>query len=389
MKLPRNIAQEILKYKTKYPALAITGPRQSGKTTVIKQIFHDYKYISLENLNNRTFAENDPKKFLKLYNSKVILDEVQRVPALFSYLQEVLDNSDEMGRYILSGSQNFLLMKSITQSLAGRVALFSLYPFDIYELQDNNLLIEDIPTLITTGFYPAIYDRNIDPTKYYNDYINTYIKRDITELVNIQDMRTFIRFVKLCAARTGQILNYNNLARDADISNNTVKNWLSLLETSFICYTLEPFYKNFSKRIIKSPKLYFYDTGLICALLKIKKEKLNPLHPLYGHLFETMIISEKVKLNAHFSQHIDFYYWRDSYGNEIDLLYEENNKLHCFEIKSSETITNNMFKGLDFMEKIADEEHVVKQLIYGGSVSQERTHYTVSSWKDLHRECLP
>jgi len=383
MKITRNIVQDIASQKDKYPILAITGPRQSGKTTVMKQVFPDYTYISLENPDTRLFAEKDPRQFLKQYNSKVIFDEVQRVPKLFSYLQEIVDSSDEMGRFILSGSQNFLLIHNITQSLAGRVALFQLFPFDLQELKASKWIKEDISTQITTGFYPAIYDRDIDPARYYADYINTYIKRDITELVNIHDMELFMKFVKLCAARTGQLLNYNNLAKDASISNNTAKSWLNLLEASYVCFTLNPYYKNFSKRLIKSPKLYFYDTGLVCQLLKIKAKNLMPTHLLYGQLFENLVISEKIKLNNHKSRNEDFYFWRDSHGKEIDLLKEEDGKLTCYEIKSSETIHPRMFKGLDYMGKLAGEENIVKVLIYGGDVSQQRTNYTITSWLDL------
>jgi predicted AAA+ superfamily ATPase len=379
----RSINEDVIAQMSKYPVLAVTGPRQSGKTTMIKEVFSDYRYINLEDPDNREYAENDTKLFLKEFDNKVIIDEAQRIPKLFSYLQDIVDSKKIMGQYILSGSQNFHLLNTISQSLSGRVALFRVYPFDLGELKQAGLLKTALPEILFTGSYPAIYDRGIEPTRYFRDYIDTYIKRDITELKNIHDMNTFNRFIRLCAARAGQILNLNDLAKDSGISHTTCRQWLSLLEASFITFTLPPYYENFSKRLIKSPKLYFYDTGLLCNLLGLKQSSLSPLNKSWGHLFENFIISEMVKQNAHKNLFHDYYFWRDSHGNEVDLLYSENGKLHLYEIKASTTISQSMFKGLDYLGELAKGLEVQKTLIYGGDVGQKRTNYTVVPWKDL------
>lgn len=379
----RNIKKWVEIYKEKYPILVITGPRQSGKTTFLKTEFSDFRYVSLENPDTREFAENDTRGFLEAYNDKVIFDEVQQVPKLFSYLQGIVDDNKVMGQFILSGSQNFNLMASITQSLAGRVAIFRLFPFDLSEMKAANWLRDSLPEVMIKGFYPAIFDREIDPTKYYRDYIDTYVKRDISQLVNVQDTQTFKKFINLCAERASQQLNYTNLARDAGVSHTTVRNWLSHLDTSYITFSVHPFYKKYGKRLVKSPKLYFYDTGLLCRLLNIKLEELNPLHPHWGALFENLVVSELHKQAAHRLLDREFYYWRDSNGNEVDLLFNENLALNLIEIKASTTIQGSMFKGLDYLADLAAKETVNRTLIYGGMQNQKRTDYDIVSWFNL------
>ncbi len=269
MILKREIEIPIRKYGIKYPVIALTGPRQSGKTTLLKTLFPDYEYVSLENQDIRSFAETDPNGFLDRYAEKIIFDEVQRVPPLFSYIQTRVDESPGMGRYILSGSQNFHLMENITQSLAGRVAIFKLFPFDLQELNSYNLINEDYLENLVKGFYPAIFDREIPSRIFYSNYIQTYIQRDVSELIAIKDIRLFQNFLGLCATRAGQLLNLSSLASDCGITQPTAKAWLSALENSYIIFQLFPYHENFSKRIVKTPKLYFYDTGLLCHLLKI------------------------------------------------------------------------------------------------------------------------
>lgn len=264
----RNSVQDIMK---KYPVMALTGPRQSGKTTLLKTSFPDFRYVSLENPDHRSFAETDPNGFLKLYDKYVIFDEVQRVPALFSYLQTIVDESGLMGQFILSGSQNFHLMQNITQSLAGRVAIFKLFPFDHQELKGAGLLNDNYVENIIKGYYPAIYDRDIPTRTFYSNYIQTYIQRDVSELLSIKDIRLFQNFLGLCAARAGQLLNMNALANECGISQPTAKSWISALENSYIVFTLQPLHENYNKRIVKTPKLYFYDTGLLCHLLRIQR----------------------------------------------------------------------------------------------------------------------
>jgi len=383
MSIKRSILKSINRELTKYPIIALTGPRQSGKTTLLKDELSDYTYISLENPDNREYAEKDTKGFLEEYDHKVILDEVQRVPKLFSYLQGIVDEKKIMGQYILSGSQNFNLMEQITQSLAGRVALFTLYPFDNSELKDAGLLIDDINKLMTTGFYPAIYDRSINPDRYYDDYIKTYINRDVTQLINIQNQSTFKRFIKICATRAGSLINYASLAKDTGVSHSTARNWMTILETSYILYQLPPYYNNYSKRLTKSNKLYFYDTGLLCHLLNIRKGDLSPTNKHYGHIFENLVISEFVKQNAHLSQYRDYYFWRSSHGREVDLLFEDNDGINVYEVKATTTISSKLFHGLEYFKILAGDEVNEQTLIYGGKENQNRTNYTVTGWNSL------
>jgi len=382
----RTIVEGINAYMQRYPIVALTGPRQSGKTTLLKGMFPDFRYVSLENPDNRAFAENDPNGFLQLYDQKVILDEVQRVPALLSYIQTIVDSNNMMGQYILSGSQNFNLMKSITQSLAGRVALFKLLPFDMTELKSAGLLPSDFEQLILKGSYPALYDRSIPFASFYANYIETYIQRDVTELLSIRDFGLFRTFLKLCAARIGQQLNIANLSSETGVSVPTLRSWISILESSFIMYQLPPFFKNFNKRLVKSPKLYFYDTGLASFLLGIRNEKTLLESEFKGALFENMIITEYVKQNYHNNLFHDFYYWRDSNGHEVDLLVSNDTAYDAIEIKSTKTILPKQFAGLDFLANIGGDAIRRKILVYGGDSSQKRTHYQVWAWSDIKLE---
>ena len=382
----RTIVEGINAYMQRYPIVALTGPRQSGKTTLLKGMFPDFRYVSLENPDNRAFAENDPNGFLQLYDQKVILDEVQRVPALLSYIQTIVDSNNMMGQFILSGSQNFNLMKSITQSLAGRVALFKLLPFDMMELKSAGLLPSDYEQLILKGSYPALYDRSIPFASFYANYIETYIQRDVTELLSIRDFGLFRAFLKLCAARIGQQLNIANLSSETGVSVPTLRSWISILESSYIMYQLPPFFKNFNKRLVKSPKLYFYDTGLASFLLGIRNEKTLLESEFKGALFENMIITEYVKQNYHNNLYHDFYYWRDSNGHEVDLLVSNDTAYDAIEIKSTKTILPKQFAGLDFLANIGGDAIRRKILVYGGDSSQKRTHYQVWAWSDIKLE---
>ncbi len=380
----RSIVESIRENLGKYPIIALTGPRQSGKTTFLRTAFSKYTYVNLEDPDLRTYAKTDPRGFLNEYDAHIIFDEVQRVPKLFSYLQTIVDDRKIMGQFILSGSQNFNLMESITQTLAGRVAVFKLFPFDLREMKKAKWLGKDLGEVISKGFYPAVHERKIDPDRYYADYIKTYVNRDVSQLINIQNDRLFSSFIRLCAARAGQLINFNDIARDTGVSHNTARNWLSILETSYIVHILKPHFNNYNKRLIKSPKIYFYDTGLLCHLLNIRKGNLGPKHPLWGNIFENFIIMELEKQNAHLDQMREYYFWRDSHGHEIDLLYHENNLLNIFEIKSSTTIQSRMLKGLDYFEKIVpDSSQICKTLVYGGQKSQKRTEHTIQAWIDF------
>ncbi|QPH38153.1 ATP-binding protein [Pedobacter endophyticus] len=381
----RRLQNSINLQLNKFPIVAVTGPRQSGKTTLLRKIFKNYRYVSLENIDMRTFASEDPNGFLKEYDENVILDEVQKVPPLFSYLQTKVDNSRKMGQYIISGSQNFHLLNNITQSLAGRVALFTLLPLDLEELKNANLLSDSYPKALFEGFYPAIFDREINPVVFYANYIKTYIEKDVTELLNIRDLKAFRTFLGLCAGRAGHLLNISALANDCDISQPTAKAWLSILESSYIIFLLQPYHENFNKRLVKSPKLYFYDSGLLSHLLGVRLES-DIIESRYkGNLFENMILAEFLKQNYHKGQYEDCFFWQDSNANEIDILIKKHDKFELFEVKATETVSSKLFKQMDKFEELASPEKVEKTLIYGGLQNQNRSNYTVSSWRDISK----
>jgi uncharacterized protein len=384
--IKRNIESEVKETMKFYPIIVITGPRQSGKTTFLKNAFPDFEYISFENPDVRLFIENDTNGFLEKHSEKVIFDEVQLIPNLFSYLQTKVDATGKMGQFILSGSQNFNLMKNITQSLAGRVAPFKLLPLDNNELKTSNLLPSDYSEAIIRGFYPALFDRQIPTTTFYANYVDTYVQRDLKDLLRVKDLQAFKVFLKLCAARLGQQLNISNLAKDAGISTITAKSWLSILETSYVLYTLPPFYKNFNKRLVKTPKLYFFDTGVACFLLGIKNEKSLTESNFKGALFENLIINEYTKQNYNSNLQRNFYYWRDSNGHEVDLMISNNLAYDIVEIKATKTIMSNLFYGLDMLASIGAEDINVKTLVYGGAENQNRTNYKVKSWQDVEIE---
>lgn len=383
MAINRCLAASVQGIMTKYPILALTGPRQSGKTTLLKTAFPDFRYVSLENPDNRNFAESDPNGFLKLYDNHVIFDEVQRVPSLFSYLQTLVDDRAEMGQFILSGSQNFHLMHNITQSLAGRVAIFRLFPFDHQELKTAGLLKDYYLDNLIRGYYPAMYDRNIPSRTFYSNYIQTYIQRDVSELISIKDMRLFQNFLSLCATRAGQLLNLNGLATECGISQPTAKAWLSALENSYIVFTLQPLYENFSKRIVKTPKLYFYDTGLLCHLLKINRAEQLATHPIKGALFENMMIAEYVKRMNHKNEVQDVWFWRDAAGHEVDLVTQDGFDYQLTEFKATETIMADQFKGLSYFETVSGMNNLSKQLVYAGDLGQQRTVADVIPWSEF------
>ncbi|MDQ0476753.1 ATP-binding protein [Chryseobacterium sp. MDT2-18] len=382
MIVKRTLEDTIRKYIQLFPIIAVNGPRQSGKTTLLKSAFPEYQYISLENPDIRTIAEADPNSFLEKYSDKIIFDEVQRTPKLFSFLQTKVDNDKIQGQYILSGSQNFHLLQNITQSLAGRVAMFKLFPFDNQELSAADLLPTHFETLITKGFYPALFDLEIPSDIFYQNYIETYIQRDLSELLNIRDLMTFRRFLRLCAGRAGQILNLSALAKDCGISQPTAKSWLSILEGSFVIFLLEPYYENFNKRIIKSPKLYFYDTGLLCYLLNIPDATKFSENRMMGNIFENFIIADLQKENAHHYSLQNFWFWRDSNGNEVDLISEGKGNLKIAEIKSTKTISDKLFSGLHYFSKTFPLKIDEKWLIYGGETSIKKNNIEIISWRN-------
>ncbi|MBK7810828.1 MAG: ATP-binding protein [Saprospiraceae bacterium] len=368
----------------KFPIVSVTGPRQSGKTTLLRSLFPDYRYISLENPDIQDFALQDPRRFLENYNEFVILDEVQRVPHLFNYLQQKVDDDRIPGQFLLSGSQNYLLMERITQSLAGRVALFKLFPFSYRELRKATWMPDTLEEAIYKGFFPRIYNSEISPIDYYPNYFETYLQRDVRQLSAVQDLVLFRNFVRLCAGRIGQPLNYQSLANDAGISPPTAKAWIGVLEASHICYLLPPYFRNYSKRLSKSPKLYFTDTGLVANLLGISSPQDIQTHFARGQLFENLIVTEILKQKYEQEWNPQLYYWKESNGHEIDLISETIGGYTIAEIKSASTLNNSFFNNLQFFQKHSDSDLKLKAwLIYGGMESQQRGFATVRSWNNL------
>lgn len=382
--LERDAVTKLKSLLSSFPTVTLTGCRQCGKSTLLKNAFPDWNYVSLEDLDIREIAKTDPRYFLSLYSKHTIFDEIQRVPSLFSYIQTYVDSQGENGIYIFSGSQNFLLMESVSQSLAGRTAILNLAPFSFSELKKANLLPQDLNSLLFKGFYPRIYDKSPNPYDYYQSYIKTYIERDVRNLKNITNLSTFQKFIKLCAGRIGQLLNITELSNEAGINVATAKSWLSLLEASYIIFTLKPYYQNYGKRLVKSSKIYFYDTGLVCNLLGIENEKQIETFYLRGSLFENLIISEYRKKRFFQGYEPNMYFWRDSNGLEVDLVTEENTELSLYEIKSSQTMNKKFFDSIIkfcTLSKITPKE---KAVIYGGDLSLPQTteHAGYISWKD-------
>lgn len=380
MNVQRKLEKSIKEMLGKYPIIALTGPRQSGKTTLLKNAFKDYSYVNLEKPDVRDFAQTDPNGFLKQFSGNVIIDEAQRVPILFSYLQSIVDESGKMGQFILSGSQNFQLIQNITQSLAGRVAIFRLFPLDFQELESENLLNSDYLESMIKGFYPAIFDRNINSNTFYYNYVQTYVQRDISELIEVKNLSLFKKFLILVASRAGQLINYNSLANDCGVSQPTIKSWISALESSYLVFTLQPYFENIGKRLIKTPKIYFYDTGLLCYLLGIKNVTDLSTHTLKGNLFENMMVAEYLKRMNHTNEIHDIWFWRDVAGHEIDMLYKKGEKFCLFEIKSSQTIMKDQFKGLTHFENTHPTSSIAKHLVYAGNENQERNQVKIVSW---------
>ncbi|MDY6987090.1 MAG: ATP-binding protein [Thermodesulfobacteriota bacterium] len=380
----RTIEAVLRTYAAKYPVLTITGPRQSGKTTLCKKVFAHKPYANLESPDIRQFAIDDPRGFLAQYPDGAILDEIQRAPNLVSYLQPMVDEDQREGLFILTGSQQFEVSNAINQSLAGRTALLKLLPFSIEEIQ-STFSLPDIDSLLYHGFYPRIWDKQLNPTQVLGDYFETYIERDLRQLITIKDLNLFQRFIKLCAGRTGQLLNVNSLADDTGISHTTAGNWLSLLEASYIIFLLQPYHRNISKRLVKSPKLYFYDVGLASFLINIENEKQIARDPLRGNLLENMVIAEALKYRLNQGKRSNLYFYRDSKGNEVDLLLLNGSDIFPIEVKAGMTITRDYFKGLNHFVKIFSE-HVPKGtgLIYGGDESQKRTSVSIVPFKHLN-----
>lgn len=370
----RILSARLLKLFQQFPIVGVLGPRQSGKTTLARHCFPNLPYVNLEDLTVRDYAEMDPKGFLANYPQGAILDEIQHVPHLFSYLQVITDQTNQPGQFVVTGSHSFILSEKISQSLAGRIALTTLLPLAYQELSPT----ADINTILFQGFYPRLHVHHIDPADFYQSYVQTYVEKDLRQLINVADLSVFQRFLKLCAGRVGQIVNFSSLGSDAGISHVSVKKWLSLLEASYILFQLQPYHENFSKRVVKAPKLYFYDTGLLCHLLGIRSAGEIDGHHARGAIFENFVIADTKKCCFSFNQINNLYFWRDSHGREIDLLVEKNSQLIPVEIKSGQTISSDYTRNIEFFDAL--KPSATKMVIYQGVDKQTRKGITIAPW---------
>ena len=382
MPIKRALGIKINEALEKYPIVAVNGPRQSGKTTLSRMLLPDYEYVNLEDISKRNFAQSDPKGFLETYKDGVIIDEIQYVPDLFSYLQVYTDQRQKNGEYLITGSQNFLMLEKISQSLAGRVAIFNLLPLSVNELKLGGFSFENWEEYLLNGSFPRKWINKIDAFDFYENYLKTYVERDVRLIKNINKLDVFQKFIQLLAGRTGQLFNQNSIGIELGLDNKTINSWMNLLEASFIAFRLKPYYNNFNKRIVKTPKIYFYDTGLLAYLLGIRTPEDFQIHFAKGQLFENFIILEKVKQRWNTKSHDKYYFWRDSSGNEVDLLIERNQKLLSIEIKSGKTIHSEFFKSLNNFKKIKPD--TLSYLVYGGKEVQQRNGSTVLGFDDLN-----
>lgn len=382
MYIKRAITPNLKSAAKEYPVVAIMGPRQSGKTTLARHVFPKHAYISFEDYDMRSAATNDPRGFLSDYPSKqgLILDEIQHVPELLSYIQTIVDTEKKRGFFILTGSQNFLMNQTVTQSLAGRVAIMTLLPLSIAELKQAKVLPENIETAIFTGSYPALYSEERSVSRLYQGYTTTYLERDVRQLRNIANLSIFKKFMGLCAGRTGQLVNFTELGNACGIDEKTVKAWLSLLETSYVIFLLHPYYKNFGKRLTQTPKLYFIDTGLACSLLRIKSANELINHSMRGGLVESFIISDLLKQQYNLERLPSLYFWRNVSGNEIDCIIDEGTKTIPVEIKASKTVIPTFFHELTNWRTLTEDEKTHAYIVYGGSKDQRGVHATVLGW---------
>lgn len=366
--IKRKISAELGQLLAEYPVVTLLGPRQSGKTT-LAQSLSGYAYCNLEIPENREFATHDPKAFLKQFEDRVVLDEIQRVPQLLSYIQAIVDTNKRNGQFVLTGSHQLELKAAITQSLAGRTGILHLLPFSIGELNDAAIRFDDFEEYVYRGFLPRIYDQQQRPTQAYSNYYQTYVERDVRQLINLKDVSLFEKFIKLLAGRVGQLINFNSLSNDVGVDAKTIKHWLSILEASFIVYKLPPYFESFGKRVIKSPKYYFTDVGLLCFLLGIEKPAQIRRDPLVGTIFENLVVIECLKARYNQGKLANLYFFRDSAGNEVDIVFQNGRALTAIECKSASTYNASAFKGLDRFNKLSSQV-TASYLVYNGEAKE-------------------
>ncbi|MBN2716322.1 MAG: ATP-binding protein [Deltaproteobacteria bacterium] len=383
--ITRNAAHVLAKMASQFKAVAVVGPRQAGKTTLAKMTFPNKPYVSLEFPDERERAIRDPRLFLSRYPDGGILDEVQRAPELLSYIQGIIDARSETGQFILTGSQQFGMMQHITQSLAGRIATVVLLPFSLTELQSGNYVSDNLNEAMCNSAYPPVFDQHIDPLFWLDSYIGTYVERDVRQIVNVQDTLTFQRFLSLCAGNVGQLFNASRIGNDCGLNHGTVTKWLSVLEASFIAFRLPPHYRNYRKRLVKTPKLYFYDTGLAIRLLGIESATQLATHPLRGSLFENWVIAELMKHRFNMGRKSNLFFWRNNTGLEVDVVIERAEKLQPVEIKAGATLATDWVKGLKQWQQLAQDDVVCPTLIYGGTEPWQEDGIDILPWIHVDR----
>jgi len=384
--IERHISPLLRHLATQYPVITLTGPRQSGKTTLTRNVFANKPYLTMEDPDTRRYATEDPRGFLRQFAQGAILDEIQRTPELTSYLQGMVDADRRPGQFVLTGSHQFELMGQVSQSLAGRTAVLRLLPFTLAEVQSlrGSTASQDLAHTLLTGFYPRIHDRGLNPSQALADYFATYVQRDLRQLAAVHDLHRFERFVRLCAGRTGQLLNLSSLGNDAGVTHSTARAWIEMLQSSYIVHLLPPWFVNNGKRLVKAPKLYFHDVGLACWLLGLRSAEQVARDPLWGSLFENFVVMEALKDRLNAGETTEMYFYRDSEGNEVDLLIPVGSQMHAIEIKAGATINPDYFKGLKTFANHQASVLASGCVIYGGDVGQSRSDWPVHTWRQLH-----